>query len=66
MCAHGAAASQTCDEHTEKKANTRFYLNVFCLFSTQCVGIDVALLCVFSHAQRMYYALPVLSGFLSV
>ncbi len=36
-----------------------------CLFMTNCVGIDVVLLRVLSHAQHMHYAFVVLSGFLS-
>lgn len=37
-----------------------------CLFVTNCVGIDVVLLCVLSHTQHMHYAFIVLSGFLPV
>lgn len=33
---------------------------------TNCLGIDVVLLCVLSHAQHMHYAFVELSGFRSV
>lgn len=37
-----------------------------CLFMTNCVALDAAALCVFSHAQYMHYVFVVLSGFLCV